>query len=120
MSNPVDVSVQTIMQAAKEVLRKGRKALACVKEAESDYKDGTLPSGSTISDYHCYVRERMFVKLKGTNGADCDDADADDDVFGLVDAEKHDQNGDQSINPDEMPEDYYFSGMIAFFMGSYY
>jgi hypothetical protein len=77
MSNPVDdVSVQTIIRAAKEVLRNGRKALACVKEAEGDYKDGTLPSGRTISDYHRYVRERMFVKLKGTIGADCDDADA--------------------------------------------
>ncbi len=52
MSNPVDVSVQTIMRAAKEVLQNGRKALACVKEAESDYKDGTLPSGRTIYDYH--------------------------------------------------------------------
>ena len=116
MSNPVDVSVQTIMQAAKEVLRNGRKALACVKEAESDYKDGTLPSGRTISDYHRYVRERMFVKLKGTIGADCDDADADDDAIGSDNVEKDDQNGDQSINPDEMPEDYYFSGMIAFFL----
>ncbi len=53
MSNPIDVSVQTIMRAAKEVLRNGRKALACVKEAESDYKGGTLPSGGrTISEYH--------------------------------------------------------------------
>ncbi|KAI2496257.1 hypothetical protein MHU86_18261 [Fragilaria crotonensis] len=116
MSNPVDVSVQTIMRAAKEV-RNGRKALACVKEAESDYKDGTLPSGRTISDYHRYVRERMFVKLKGTIGADCDDADADDDVIGSEDVEKQqDDNGNRLINPEEMPEDYYFSGMIAFFL----
>ena len=122
MSNPVDVSVQTIMRAAKEVLRNGRKALACVKEAESDYKDGTLPSGRTISDYHWYVRERMFVKLKGTIGADCDDADVDDvndvddDAIGSKDVEKDDQNGNQSINPEEMPEDYYFSGMIVFYL----
>ena len=117
MSNPVDVSVQTIMRAAKEVLRNGRKALACVKEAESDYKDGTLPSGRTISDYHWYVREQMFLKLKGTIGADCDDADADDDAIGSEDVEKDDQSDIQSINPEEMPEDYYFSGMIAFSCG---
>ena len=119
LSNPVDVSVQTIMRAAKEVVRNGRKALACVKEAKSDYKDGTLPSGRTISDYHRYVRERMFVKLKGTSGADYDDADADDDGVGSGDVEKDDQNGNQPINPDEMPEDYYFSGMIAFFLWGY-
>jgi hypothetical protein len=116
MSNPVDVSVQKIIRAAKKVLRNGRKALACVKEAESDYKDGTLPSGRTISDYHRYVREQMFVKLKGTIGADCDDADADDDAIGSEDVEKDDQSGIQSINPEEMPEAYYFSGMIAFFL----
>lgn len=58
----------------------------------------------------------MFVKLKGTIGADCDDADVDDDAIGSEDIEKDDQNGNQSINPEEMPEDYYFSGMIAFFL----
>jgi hypothetical protein len=44
-TNPVDVSVHTMMRGAKEVLRNGRKALACAKDAESDYKDGTLPCG---------------------------------------------------------------------------
>ena len=92
------------MRAAKEVLQNGRKALAGVKESKSDYKDGILPSGWTMPDYHWYVREWMFVKLKGTNGADCDNSDADD------------QTGIQSINPEEMPGDYYFSGMIAFFL----
>ncbi len=116
MSNPVNVSVQTIMRAAKEVLQNGRKALACVKEAKSDYKDGTLPSGQTISDYHRYVRERMFVKLKGTIGADCDNADADDEAIGSEDVENDDQTGNQSINPEEMPEDYCFTGMFASFL----
>ena len=93
MSNPVDVSVQTIMRATKEVLRNGSKLLACVKGAESDYKDGTLPSGRTISDYHRYVREWMFMKLNGTIGADSDDADADDDAIGSDNVEKDDQLG---------------------------
>ena len=45
LSNPVDVSVSTIMRGAKEVLKNGQKALACAKDSESDYKDGSLPSG---------------------------------------------------------------------------
>jgi hypothetical protein len=57
----------------------------------------------------------MFVKLKGTIGADCDDADADDNAIGSEDVEKDDQTGIQSISPEEMPKDY-FSGMIAFFL----
>ena len=49
LSNPVDVSVSTIMRGAKEVSRNGRKALACAKDSESDYKDGCLPSGPFLS-----------------------------------------------------------------------
>ena len=43
LRNPVDESVSTITRRAKEVLRNGRKALACAKDSESDYKDGSLP-----------------------------------------------------------------------------
>jgi hypothetical protein len=45
LSNPVDVSVGTILRGAKEVTRNGRKALECAKAADSEYKDGKLPSG---------------------------------------------------------------------------
>ena len=113
-TNPVDVSVQTIMRAAKEVLRNGRKALACAKDSESEYKDGTLPSGKTIADYHRYIRERMFVKLKGSIG-DSDDAVDDDDILDR-DSEPNSEQSITAASPDDMPEDYYFSGMIAFFL----
>jgi hypothetical protein len=65
MKNPVDISTVTMMRGAKEVLRNGRKALACATDSDSDYKDGKLPSGRTLADYHKYIRQSMFVKLKG-------------------------------------------------------
>ncbi len=116
LKNPVDVSVSTIMRGAKEVLRNGRKALACAKDSESDYKDGSLPSGRTIEDYHRYIRERMYLKLRGGTGAATSD-DADDDLFATSDNEKDDlQDGEELLDASQMPDDYYFTGMIAFFL----
>jgi len=77
LTNPVNVSVLTMMRGAKEVLRNGRKALACAKDSDSDYKDGTLPSGKSIADYHRFIRERMYVCLRGSSGVGDDDADDD-------------------------------------------
>ncbi len=58
------------------MLRNERKALACAKGAHSEYKDGNLPSGKTIADYHRYIRECMFVKLRGSTGGEtCDEDD---------------------------------------------
>ena len=107
------------MRGAKEVLRNGRKALACAKGADSEYKEGTLPSGKTIDDYHRYIRECMYVKLRGSTGGENDDDD--DDVLSTT-ADKDNQQHDLSlqsgavVNPEEMPDDYCFSGMIAFFL----
>jgi hypothetical protein len=119
LRNPVDVSGDTIMKGAKEVLRNARKALACAKDTESEYRDGTLPSGRTIADYYRYIRESMYLKLKGGTGSFTgpDDAD-DDDAIGTSDHEREDlQNCDESNMIDtEMPEDYFFTGMIAFFL----
>jgi hypothetical protein len=74
-SNPVHVSDKTIMRGAKEVLRNGRKALACAKGIDSEYKDGNLPSGKTTADYHRYIRECMYVKLRGSTGGENEDDD---------------------------------------------
>jgi hypothetical protein len=54
---PVDDSVHcTIMRAANNALRNGRKALAYAKDSESEqYTDGTPPSGRTLYDYPCYI-----------------------------------------------------------------
>jgi hypothetical protein len=109
------------MRGAKEVLRNGRKALACAEGAESEYKDGNLPSGKTIADHHQYICECMFVKLRGsTGGKSCDE---DDNYVTSTTADKDDdkQHADSCslldvVNPEEMPEDYCFSGMIAIFL----
>jgi hypothetical protein len=121
LSNPVHVSDKTIMRGAKEVLRNGRKALACAKGAHSEYKDGNLPSGKTIADYHRYIRECMFVKLRGSTGGETCDEDDDFATSTTADKDDDEQLADSCspsdvVNPEEMPEDYCFSGMIAFFL----
>jgi hypothetical protein len=80
-SNPVHVSDKTIMCGAKEVLRNGRKALACAKGVDSEYKDGNLPSGKTTADYHLYIRQCMYVKLRGSTGGENED---DDDIQSAI------------------------------------
>ena len=123
LTNPVDVSVLTMMRGAKEVLRNGRKALACAKDSDSDYKDGTLPSGKTIDDSHRFIRERMYVCLKGTNNVVGDD-DAEDDVLSDNETPTSTRREDQQdfdnaadvTDTDKMPEDWYFPGMLAFFL----
>jgi hypothetical protein len=57
LSNPVNVSLSKIMRGMKKVLRNGRNALACAKEAESNSKDGCLSAGQSIADYHRYIHE---------------------------------------------------------------
>jgi hypothetical protein len=123
LTNPVDVSVLTMMRGAKEVLRNGRKALACAKDSDSDYKDGTLPSGKTIDDSHRFIRERMYVCLKGTNNV-VGDNDAEDDVLSDNETPTSTRREDQQdfdnaadvTDTDKMPEDWYFPGMLAFFL----
>ena len=134
MNNPVDISTVTMMRGAKEVLRNGRKALACATDSDSDFKDGKLPSGRTLADYQKYIRQSMFVKLKGksdssTNcgtraGGHADSAGGDDDDDDLestnfADEKSHNNDEDDEdfySDPDNMPADYSFTGMIAFFM----
>ena len=116
---PVHVSNKTIMRGAKEVLRNGRKALACAKGVNSEYKDGNLPSGKTKADNYRYIRECMYVKLRGSTGGENED---DDDIQSITADKKDYQQLDSSsqqldvVNPEEIPEDYCFSGMISFFL----
>ena len=121
LCNPVDVSVVTIARGAKEALKNGKKALACAKHSESEYRDGTLPSGKTLADYHKFIRQSMFVQLNGRNVTT---RLGDDDIEGDGISEKEKENEDEEnddndftpVEPDDMPEDYYFPGMIAFFL----
>jgi hypothetical protein len=57
----------------------------------------------------------MSQKLKGGTGASSND-DGDDDAFGTSDNEKEDCD-ESNVADTEMPEDYSFTGMIAFFLG---
>ena len=60
----------------------------------------------------------MFVKLRGATG---DDA-ADDDVLSDTETTKEDQpysEQSDTVDSEKMPEDWYFSGMIAFFLWGY-
>ena len=130
MSNPVDVSPTTIMRGAKEVLKNGRKALACATCSDSEYRDGTLPSGRTLADYRMYIRQSMYVKLKGRQNDDpCDDdndaastsgaGDTSNDIANIIGGnDRADSNGafDADHDPESMPQDYCFSGMVAFFL----
>ncbi len=136
MNNPVDISTVTMMRGAKEVLRNGRKALASATDSDSDFKDGKLPSGRTLADYQKYICQSMFVKLKGkSDSTNCgtiagghadsaggDDDDDDDDLGSTNFAAERipnnyeDKDADFYSDPDNMPADYSFTGMIAFFM----
>jgi hypothetical protein len=51
------------MRGVKKVLKNGWKALAYAKDSDSNYKDGSPPSGRTIAVYHRYTFERMYLKL---------------------------------------------------------
>ena len=68
-------------EGSKGSVKNGRKALACTKDSESEYKDGSLPSGQTIADYHRYIREQMYLELRGGTGAAT--TDNADDVYSL-------------------------------------
>ena len=105
LSNPVHVSTDSTMRDAKEVLlRNGRKALAYAEGANSNYRDGKLPSGRTIADYHWYMRESMFQKLKGARASSNDNGD--NDAFGTSHNEKEDCD-ESNVAETKMPEDYF-------------
>ena len=124
LSNPVDISAVTIARGAKEALKNGKKALACAQDSQSEYRDGTLPSGKTLADYHKFIRQSMFVQLNGGRATSGDDRGDDDAEFvsekdkddGEENKEDDDDNDFMPVEADDMPEDNIFPGMIAFFL----
>jgi hypothetical protein len=125
VKNPVEITVRSMMRGAKEVIHNGHKALAFALDATSEYRNGTLPSNRTLEDYRKYIRQCMFVELKGRsgsldgNGEDEDDViDIDDNSLNGNNKTNHPINNDNDFysNPNNMPDDYYFTGMIAFFL----
>lgn len=106
-------------------MRNGKKALlACAQDSLSEYsRDGTLPSGRTLDDYHKFIRQSMFVQLNGAGRASGDNK-GDNDANLVSEKEKNDgeekenddDNGFMPVEADNMLEDYIFPGMIAFFL----
>jgi hypothetical protein len=57
----------------------------------------------------------MYLELRGGTGAAT--SDNADDVYATSDNKKDDfQDDDELLDASQMPDDYYFTGMIAFFM----
>ena len=78
-SNPDDnIKPRTLFTRAQEVVKNGKKALACVMAPDSPYKDyiktGNLPSGMNHDDYLQFVREKMYFVLNPSK--QCDDISA--------------------------------------------
>ncbi|KAI2506296.1 hypothetical protein MHU86_8126 [Fragilaria crotonensis] len=74
-SNPDDhIKPRTLFTRAQEVVKNGKKALACVMAPDSPYKDyiktGNLPSGMTHDDYLQFVRERMYFVMNPSKQCD--------------------------------------------------
>ncbi len=66
--NPDDyIMPRTLFSRAQEVVKNGKKALACVMAPDSPYKDyikmGNLPSGMNHDDNLQFVREKMYFAL---------------------------------------------------------
>ena len=80
-----------------------------------------FPRAKSIADHHRYICECMFVKLRGSTGGETCDEDDDFATSTTADKDDDEQLADSYspsdvVNPEEMPEDYCFSGMIAFFL----
>ena len=60
----------------------------------------------------------MFVKLNGRTGDNKSNGKGEDDTDDISDNEREEDNdtGERIVEPDDMPEDYYSSGMIALFL----
>ena len=91
--------------------------IACAKDSDSEYKDGALPSGKTIDDYHRFIRERMYVCLEGSTVVGDDDADNDivlsDNETPTSTSKREDQQDFDSpadvADANKTPEDWLFS-----------
>jgi hypothetical protein len=62
------------------------------KDSKRDYKNGTLPSGKTLADYHKFIRKSMFVKLNGRTGDIKSNGKGEDDTDDISDNKRDEDN----------------------------
>lgn len=121
LSNPIDISSETLFRHAKDVEANAKKAFALCTSASSPYKDfkGSFASGTTWETYIEWVRVEMFKILeedKIVEVIDEDDPDAlpsvsvdesdkvKDDSNKKKSARKKDES-DEDFDPDEDDDD---------------
>ena len=78
LSNPQDISGETLYRHAKEVEANCKKALALCLQVDSPWKgfDGHYPSGKTWFDYIEWIRKEMYLVTNDTPTSDIiDDLD---------------------------------------------
>ena len=80
LSNPQDISGETLYRHAKEVEANCKKALAVCMRSDSPWKgfDGHYPSGTTWFDYIEWIRREMYLVSNDTPTCDIIDADLDE------------------------------------------
>ena len=66
LSNPIDISAETLLRHAKDVEANAKKAFSICTADNSPYKDfnGTFSSGTTWENYIEWVRVEMFKLLE--------------------------------------------------------
>jgi hypothetical protein len=121
-----NIKPRTLFTRAREVVKTGKKALACVMAPDSRYKDNikmrNLPSGMNHDDDLQFVQEKMYFVLNPSK--QCDDVSADkssrdttrstttDADSADISGDNHDCNEAQQVV--EAAKLFTFSGYIIF------
>ena len=122
LSNPIDVSPETLHRHALDVLKNAKKALSLVTSPNCPFHDGKDPSGHKYDDYLLYLRQGMFKLLKGkTHLVDDDTQCLAINLTGNDDDEEEGSESPASVEGDNnneniMPDNYFFRGFFAFAM----
>ena len=113
LSNPIDISAETLLRHAKDVEANAKKAFAICTSENSPYKDfnGTFASGTTWENYIEWVRVEMFKMLEKDKVYEVFDEDDPDampqiSIDGTNQEEDEGQKTDDSRNENEVEEDY--------------
>ena len=120
LKNCEDISAPVLLSKCEDVMKNCKKALSIVLSKDSPFKEGQLPpSGMNYFDYLQYVREKMYIMLKGKP------VFVDENEYAVVQQEEDDDdtptdggatstNTEEDNEPDAMPETYIFRGFFAF------
>ena len=120
LKNCDDISAPVLLSKCEDVMKNCKKALSIVLSKDSPFKEGQLPpSGMNYFDYLQYVREKMYIMLKGRPVFVDDNEYAvvqedDDDDTPTTDGAATSTNAEEDNESDAMPETYVFRGFFAF------